>query len=336
MERNDAATLPSAADSAATNTPPSRSSRALFALSRSVMRPVTAVLPGNTVGVAALNAVLRVFLAVTAAPRRGVRVEKVDAAFGAGRVRGEWVCAPGVERDGPAVLYLHGGAFIACSPRTHRGLIGELSAASGRPVLAVSYRKAPRHRYPCAVVDAVAAYEWLCSAAQPIAVAGDSAGGQLAAATALAARHHGLPAPAAVLLYSPALDLTGALALPRDRRRRDAFAPARRLAATFALYIGDSDPGAELLSVLDADVRGFPPTMIHVGGTEMLLDDSRQFARRLRAAGVAVSLHVAAGQIHVFPAMFRTVPEARTALRHSGAFLADHLRPRPIPQSSTA
>lgn len=315
MERNDAATRR-----------PSRSSRALFVLSRTVMRPVTGVLPNNAAGAAALHAVLRGFLAVASTPRRGLRIEAVDTEFDGDAFRGEWVCGPGVDPDGPAVLYLHGGAFIACSPRTHRGLIGELSVASGRPILAVEYRKAPRYRYPCAVDDAVAAYAWLTSTGRPVAVAGDSAGGQLAVATTLAARRRGLPAPAAVLLYSPALDLTGELAVAIDRRRRDAFAPARRVAPALAQYVGGADPTGELLSVLDADLTGFAPTMVYVGSTEMLLDDSRRLAQRLGEAGASVSLHVVGGQIHVFPAVFRLLPEARAAIRHSGAFLADHLR----------
>lgn len=273
---------------------------------------------------------------MASAPRAELHTEAVDTEFNGDRVRGDWVCAAGVDRDGPAVLYLHGGAFIACSPRTHRGLIGEVSAASGRPVFAVEYRKAPRYRYPCAIDDAIAAYAWLTSTGRSVAVAGDSAGGQLAVATTLAARRRDLPAPAAVLLYSPALDLSGQLARAIDRRRRDAFAPAWRVAPAFAHYLGDADPSGELLSVLDADVHGFPPTMIHVGSTEMLLDDSRLLAQRLQDAGAPVSLHVVRGQIHVFPALFRPLPEARTAIRHSGAFLAEHLDGSRAPKRSTA
>lgn len=332
MERNDAFQTDDGAATAA----PSPPSKALFALSRAVMRPVAGMLPDNAAGVAGLDAILRVFLAAASPPRRGLTITPVDTAFGADRVRGEWVCAPGVDPNGPAVLYIHGGAFVACSPRTHRGLIGELSASSERPVFAVEYRKAPRHRFPCAADDALAAYAWLSSTGRAVAVAGDSAGGQLAVATTLSARRHGLPDPAAVLLFSPALDLTGALALALDGRRRDAFAPARRVAPVFALYVGDADPCEELLSVLDADLAGFPPTMIHVGSTEMLLDDSRRLAQCLRTAGAAVSLHVTRGQIHVFPAMFRFVPEARTAIRQSGAFLADHLESGTAPASATA
>jgi monoterpene epsilon-lactone hydrolase len=314
----------------------SLSSRGLFALSRCVMRPVAGALPTNVLGIAGLDAILRAFLAVASRPRRDLRVASVNTRFGAGRVRGEWVSAAGVAPDGAALLYIHGGAFAACSPRTHRGLIGELSAASGLPVFAVEYRKAPRHRFPSAVDDAVRAYEWLSATGRRIAVAGDSAGGQLAVATTLCTRTRGLPAPAAVLLYSPALDLTGALAAAIDARRRDAFAPARRMPSAFALYIGDADPSDERLAVLHADLTGFPPTMIHVGSTEMLLDDSRHLAERLRDAGAKVALHVARGQIHVFPALFRALPEAREAIRTSGGFLTEQLSDPPADEHLTA
>lgn len=315
---------------------PSAASRRVFALSRCLMRPIASVLPSNVVGIVGLDAILRGFLAVAAAPRRGVRVHPVDTAADDGRVRGEWVCAPGVDPDGPALLYLHGGAFVACSPRTHRGLIGELSAASGRPVFAVVYRKAPRHPFPAAADDALRAYAWLTRAGRPVAVAGDSAGGQLAVATTLAARRRGLPSPAAVLLYSPALDLTGSLARARDDRRRDAFAPARRIEPAFALYTGDADPRDERIAVLAADLTGFPPSLVYVGGTEMLLDDSRVLTARLRAAGAPVDLRVIRGQIHVFPALFRLLPEARAALQQSGRFLAGRLAEDERPATGTA
>lgn len=306
-------------------TVPSAASRGVFALSRTLMRPVAAVLPSNRAGIAGLDAILRGFLAVASRPRRGLHIDPVDIGVGGGRVVGEWVRAEGVDPHGPALLYLHGGAFVTCSPRTHRGLTGELSAASGRPVFAVRYRKAPRYPFPAAADDALRAYAWLTATGRPVAIGGDSAGGQLAVATTLGARRHRLPRPAAVLLNSPALDLTGALARARDARRRDAFAPARRIAPAFELYLGDADRSDQRVSVLQADLVGFPPTLIHVGGTEMLLDDSRVLARRLGAAGAEVQLRVTPGQIHVFPALFRLLPEARAALHDSGRFLADRL-----------
>lgn len=306
---------------------PSFASILVALAARSLFRPLTQVLPPNQAGLSIMDAVLRAAL-VGSGPRRGVQVARVDQPFDGNWVRGDWILGPGVDKDCPPILYIHGGAFAMCSPRTHRGLLGELSAASGRPVFAVQYRLAPRHPYPVAADDALNAYRWL-TCDRPggprggsVAVAGDSAGGQLAVATALGAHTHGLPAPDAMLLMSPVLDLTCQLALARDLRRRDPFASALSAARSLGLYVGCADPTDPRISVLDADLRDMPPTLIQVGGREMLLDDARRFADRMQLFESSVKLQVWRGQIHVFQAMFRVLPEARAALRSAGVFLS--------------
>jgi acetyl esterase/lipase len=306
---------------------PSLASYFVATSARGLLRPLTQVLPANERGLAVLDRVLRTAL-LASGPRRGVRVEEVDTGFAGDRVRGDWIVAPSVDADGPPILYIHGGAFAMCSPRTHRGLLAELSAESRRPVFAVRYRLAPRHPYPAAADDALAAYRWLIgsegsSSARRAAVAGDSAGGQLAVATSLGARAHHLPMPDAMLLISPVLDLTCQLALARELRRRDPFASARSASRTLGLYVAAADATDPRVNVLCADLTGMPPTLIQVGGREMLLDDSRQFADRMQRAGSSAQLQIWRGQIHVFQALFRLLPEARDALRLSGAFLAD-------------
>lgn len=306
---------------------PSFASFLVALAARGLFRPLTQVLPANQVGLSIMDAVLRAAL-IGSGPRRGVHVARVDQRFDGNRVRGDWVLGPGVDRDDPPILYIHGGAFAMCSPRTHRGLLGEVSAASGRPVFAVRYRLAPRHPYPAAADDALNAYRWLAcdrpGATQggSVAVAGDSAGGQLAVATALGARTHGLPMPDAMLLMSPVLDLTCQLALARDLRRRDPFASAVSAARSLGLYVGCADPTDPRVSVLDADLHGMPPTLIQVGGREMLLDDARRFAHRMRLSDSSAELQVWRGQIHVFQAMFRLLPESPAAISSAGTFLS--------------
>lgn len=225
------------------------------------------------------------------------------------------------------MLYLHGSAFVACSPRTHRGLVAELSAASGRPVFALTYRLAPQHRFPTAAHDAARAYRWLLAdePGRAVALAGDSAGGQLAVATALHAREQGLPAPAAVLLLSPVLDLTLRLALGRDRRAPDPFASGPGAQRIIGMYTAGADPADPGLAVLDADLTGFPPTLIQAGGREMLLDDARALAERLDAVAGDCTLEIWRGQVHVFPALYRLVPEAREAIGRAATFLNERL-----------
>ncbi|SLE09493.1 Putative esterase/acetyl hydrolase [Mycobacteroides abscessus subsp. massiliense] len=155
---------------------PSLTSYLIATSARGVLRPLTQALPSNQYGLAVMDRVLRAAL-IASRPRPGLRVRLVDTVFAGDRVRGDWVVAPNVNPDGPPILYIHGGAFSMCSPKTHRGLLGELSAASLRPVFAVRYRLAPRYPYPAAADDALRAYRWLAgseesTSARTVAIAG--------------------------------------------------------------------------------------------------------------------------------------------------------------------
>jgi epsilon-lactone hydrolase len=305
---------------------PSLASHLVAMSSRTTLRPLAQLMPSNAYGLAVMDRVLRAAL-VASRPRRGVTVRKVDTIFAGGPVRGDWITTPVINPHANPLLYIHGGAYSMCSPDTHRGLLGELASASGRPIFAVKYRLAPRYPYPAAADDALNAYRWLTSGGSPgscqrtVAVAGDSAGGQLTMATALGARAAGLPLPDAMLLMSPVLDLRCELARSRELRRRDPFASAESAARALDLYVGGADRDDPRLSVLDADLTSMPPILIQVGGREMLIDDSRRLAERLQSAGSHVEIQVYRGQIHVFQAMFRILPEARDAIHRAGRFL---------------
>src|SRR5512135_3418350 len=137
---------------------------------------------------------------------RDVRIERVRT----GAVTGEWVI-PRNAGDG-VILYFHGGAYVACSAGTHRQVTAALARRTGRRVFAFDYRRAPEHRFPAALEDAVAAYHWLLAEAVPpasIALAGDSAGGGLLIATLLYLRDTGDPLPACGVCLSPWTDLAG-------------------------------------------------------------------------------------------------------------------------------
>ena len=131
----------------------------------------------------------------------GVRREPVEV----DGVPGAWFVPEGAE-DGPTVLYLHGGAYVLGSVISHQGLIAHLARAAGARMLAIDYRLAPEHALPASVEDATAAYRWLLARGlrpEQLAIAGDSAGGGLTAATLLALRDAGEPLPAAAVLISP-------------------------------------------------------------------------------------------------------------------------------------
>ena len=125
-----------------------------------------------------------------------------------GSVKGEWLRFNGEPRQ--TIYYLHGGAYVACSPETHRAFTSALSRAANASVFALDYRLAPEHRFPAAVEDAVAGYRWLLDQGvdpQEIVIGGDSAGGGLTMATLLALRDAGERLPRAAFLMSPWVDL---------------------------------------------------------------------------------------------------------------------------------
>jgi acetyl esterase/lipase len=224
---------------------------------------------------------------------------------------------------GPAVYYIHGGGMILGSLDLYDALLQEYVSASGVAALAVEYRLAPEHRHPTPFQDCYAGLVWLAEHAAElgvdpsrIAIMGDSAGGGLAAATALMARDRGSPALARQILVYPMLDdrttepdpalvpfltwtyddnVTGWQALLGDRAGTDdvpAFAaPARAL-----------------------DVSGLPPTYVDVGELDIFRNEDIEYARRIAGTATSVELHVHPGAPHAFDAFAPDTDVARRAL----------------------
>jgi monoterpene epsilon-lactone hydrolase len=238
-----------------------------------------------------------------------------------------WIQANGASAA-RTLLYLHGGGYCVGSLKSHRGLATDLSRAAGVRVLLLDYRLAPEHPFPAAVDDAVAAYRALLEQgieARHIAIAGDSAGGGLTAATLLALRDAGLPRPAAGVLLSPWLDLTLSGASMDGRAAIDPMVQREPLQRMADAYLGGADGRSALASPLFADLRGLPPLLIHVGTAETLLDDATRFAEHARAADVQVKIDVWEDMIHVFNAFGFVLPEAREANQQIGTFLKERL-----------
>lgn len=271
-------------------------------------------------------AATRVRLAKLAARNR-LPPDVVIEPVAAGSLEGEWVSAAGLRVPGKTLLYLHGGGYTVGNPELYRIFTWRLAEAACCRVLAIDYRLAPEHPYPAAVDDAVTAYRWLLEQGhdgRDLAVAGDSAGGNLTLVLLQRLREEGLPMPASALCYSPWTDLTGSGASVILNARRDPMLPGHRLQDAADLYAPSADHRDPLISPLFADFRGFPPLSIHVGSTEVLLDDSNRVADRARSAGVSVDLNIWPAQPHVFPVLARVIPEARTALAMSGRHLLAH------------
>jgi acetyl esterase/lipase len=253
----------------------------------------------------------------------------------AGGVPAEWVEAPGARAD-RAIVYLHGGGYVAGSPRSHRGLAGELGRAAGARVLSVDYRLAPEHPFPAAVDDAVAAVAWLLAqgyAPGRLAVAGDSAGGGLTIATLLSLRERGLPQPAAAACLSPWVDLEGAGETLRTHAHLDPMLAPDYIAAVGRHYVGEAgDLRHPLASPIHAELGGLAPLLVQVGAREVLLDDARRLVARVVAAGGRAELEVWAHMVHVWQ-IFGFLPEARRALVRLGRFLREHMQPGEYPGS---
>lgn len=245
-----------------------------------------------------------------------------------GGVRGEWVKAlagPAEEGTPTTLLYLHGGGFVGCSPRTHRPITASL-ALRGLRVFVPDYRLAPEHPFPAALDDAEAVWQALhaelAASGRPyrLVVAGDSAGGNLALALMLRLRAAGRALPEAALLFSPSTDLTGQSPSLVDNAERDAMFDAQHLGNFSAAYLQGADPAQVLASPLHADLAGLPPLMVQVSRDEALRDDGVRLAHKARQAGVPVELDVLPGLPHVWPMMFR-LPESRRSLDAGAHFL---------------
>ncbi len=226
------------------------------------------------------------------------------------------------------ILYCHGGGYVVGSARVYRGLAQRLAAVTLCDVAVIDYRLAPEHAYPAAPDDAIKAYRNLLSRgidAASIVVAGDSAGGNLALVTLLRARDLGLALPSAAVLLSPWTDLTGSGASMRENARADPMLPAGRIDEAARLYARDVDLKDPDVSPLFGDFSGLPPLSIHVGTTEILLDDSRRLADRARQHGVRVELKTWDRMPHVFPMFADFLPEGRRALNEIGEFIGGRL-----------
>ncbi|MBX7455885.1 alpha/beta hydrolase [Mycolicibacterium sp. 3033] len=266
----------------------------------------------------------------------GTRTQSVDIRTPDGRrVVGEWVWGRGVPRDATrAIYFVHGSGFALCSTRTHRRLVSWLSRLTGMGVFSIDYRLAPRHRFPTAADDVRRGWEWLTGeqgiAPERIVIAADSAGGHLSVDLLLQpdVRH-----PAGMVLMSPLLDLTFALARSRERSRPDPAIRSRDAARLVELYCRGIEPTHPRLALDVAGGRTLPPALIQTGGAEMLAADAIALAKGLRAAGGEAHLQIWPDQVHVFQALPRLTPEAVPAMRDAAGFIADVLAETAIEQA---
>ncbi|MEV5829143.1 alpha/beta hydrolase [Spirillospora sp. NPDC052242] len=259
------------------------------------------------------------------------RDERIDTPDGSVPLR---VIEPANRVDGATILFFHGGGWIAGDMRTHLQHMRRLAAGTGRTVVGVDYRLAPEHPYPAAFDDCLAATLHVARASGPderVAVAGDSAGGQLAASVAIACRDAGVPL-AGQLLIVPVLDVAGGYAdpavnarYPSRAKRAEGYGLTLDGMRWFSeLYAGPGDDW-RVSPLRAADLAGVAPAIVHTAGYDPLCDEGDAYAAALRDAGVAVVHRTWPTLNHGFFGLGGVSAAAETAAARATADLRDLL-----------
>ncbi|MGF1551670.1 MAG: alpha/beta hydrolase [Paracoccaceae bacterium] len=253
-------------------------------------------------------------------PRRGGAMPALWATSGDGPAPD---AAPG---EAPVILYLHGGAYIAGSPRTHRHLAAALAGAIGGQALVPDYRLAPEHRLPAALSDARAAWDWLVRRGHRpgrIVVMGDSAGGGLAFALLADLTADRERLPGALVVFSPWVDLSGTAGSLARNAEAEAMLPAGRFEDLIGFCLGEGGPARDdwRVSPLNARFRAPPPAMIFAGMTEILLDDAIAIAEAMRRAGGDPELELRQALPHAWPVFLGYMREADETVEKAGRFV---------------
>ncbi|AEF36527.1 lipase LipU [Mycolicibacter sinensis] len=268
------------------------------------------------------------------------RLQRVRPFFGVGFTRGAGADVPvevvrRVERSRPlgqafaggAILYFHGGGFITGGLDTHLHVVAKLARRTRLPVVHADYRQFPQVTVDGSVDDCVGAYRWLLSqGADPAktVLAGDSAGGFLAFATALTGQQRGLPAPAGVIGISALLELDGVARDTHTNQSADAFG----IPAVLPDLIDLVCPSAKLrheLSPINGRLDTMPPALLIAAESEILRCDAERLHTALQQLGRSSRLELWARQLHAFPALFPFLPESRAAFDLMCRFVAERL-----------
>lgn len=262
----------------------------------------------------------------------GITLTPVDV----GGVPGEWVLAEGSDPS-RRLLYLHGGAWTAGSPKSHRPITTKYARMAGVSVLAVDYRLIPENRRIDCLTDSQTAYRWILengpagpAALGSLFVSGDSAGGNLTLAVIAWVRDVGLRAADGAIAMSPATD--AAFASPSlisniatDHMLGPMFGRITKLPKSVVAWFGwlsnRMHPCDPRISPLRGDLANLPPTLVHASEAEMLLDDARRYVNKATAAGSEATLETWHHMLHVWHIFEPSLPEAQEAFAHILRFM---------------
>lgn len=254
-----------------------------------------------------------------------------------GQLRGEWVLAPGYDPR-RRLLYIHGGAWFAGSPRSHRAITDRLARLTGAAVFSLDYRLIPEHRRREGIEDCRNAWRWLLAngpegpeALDYGMIAGDSAGGSLTLGLIAWIRDEGLRPPDAAIAFSPSTDVTMTSPSMRSNLATDPmlgplFGKLARIPAILLLWLtwfnNRIPPAHPDVSPLRGDLGGLPPALVQASEQEMLLDDARRYVAKAQEAGSPVELQTWPHMVHVWQLFTPDLPEAEEAYANIAEFLA--------------
>lgn len=250
---------------------------------------------------------------------------------------GEWVIAPGAKPE-RRILYIHGGSWIAGSPKSHRAITDRLSRLAHACVFAVDYRLMPENRYREGIIDCQQAYRWILenspegkTKAEFVVVAGDSAGGSHTLGLIAWIRDQGLQPPDAAIALSPSTELmltslgsranlkTDVMLGPTVKKLSRIPPPLLWWGTVLGLRVLPTNPMA---SPLRGKLHDLPPTLIHVSESEILHENAERYVEKARAAGSPVEIKTWPDMVHVWHLFTPLLPEAEEAFEHIGEFLS--------------
>ena len=258
-------------------------------------------------------------------PPKTTEIEAIDEMHGDQRVRGEWVSEPGADPN-RIIFYCHGGGYVWGAPKFYRELAWRLSKACDARVFLLDYSLAPAAKFPIQVNEGLAAYDMVCknNSNARVVLSGDSAGGNLAVSMTIAIRDNGGPAPAALALISPWLDMTGSGDSLKYNGEKDVMLQPDVAVKGARAYSGELAADDPRCSPLFADHKGLPPILTQVGSEEILLDDSTRLAASIDKVGGDITLKVWPKMHHAWHMSAAIVPEARKAIKE----IADYFEQR--------
>ena len=229
--------------------------------------------------------------------------------------------SPLPEQKKGAVIYFHGGGYVAGDLDYAMGFGTVLSLETKRRVICPDYRLAPENPFPAAVYDAIRTYRYLLEqgyGGNEIVLAGESAGGGLIFALVSALKALDMPLPAGLVALSPWTDLTMSGASIEDNKSSD-LTLSKEMIRFYSDSYAKDDKRNPFVSPLFADLAGFPPCLIYAGGDELVLSDSVNMAAALKGHGVKCSLHIEPKMWHGY--VLYGIPEARRALAQISSFI---------------